>query len=76
MSAGTFNMVVMGLENLVGNGLAALDTIPAINMNRCGNVLPAIDMYFSAVENALTVFPDGLAIPVLVGGAVRPVACL
>jgi hypothetical protein len=76
ITEGTFNMVVMGLQNLVNNGLAALDTITSINQNRCGNVLPAIDMYFFAVENALTTFPDGLSIPVPTGGAVRPSACI
>jgi hypothetical protein len=76
VTRGTFDIVVAGLQTLVNNGLAALNTIPSINQNRCGNVLPAIDMYFFAVENALTTFPGGLTIPVPFGGAVRPSACI
>jgi len=71
----TFSNVVLQLQNLVDGGIAALGDVDIINGNRCTSVLPAIDMYFSVVENSLTVAPEGLSIAVPTGGAVRPTAC-
>jgi hypothetical protein len=76
VNQGTFAQVVTDLTNLANLGLAAVGTVPAINANRCFNVLPAIDAYFATVENALTTSPQGLTLPVPVGGAVRPLACI
>lgn len=70
-----FAMVVAGLQDMVNNGLEAIGDVDIINANRCANVLPAIDTYFSVVEQSLTISPQGLDIPVPVGGAIRPVAC-
>jgi hypothetical protein len=76
VNQGTFAQVVNDLTTLANVGLAAVGTVPAINANRCINVLPAIDAYFATVENALTMSPQGLTLPVPVGGAVRPLACI
>jgi hypothetical protein len=76
VNQGTFLRVVNDLTNLANVGLAAVGTVPAINANRCFNVLPAIDAYFATVENALTTSPQGLTLPVPVGVAVRPLACI
>jgi hypothetical protein len=71
----TFANVVAELQDMVNNGLAAIGDVDIINANRCPNVLPAIDTYFAVVEESLTTSPQGLDIPVPVGGAIRPVAC-
>ena len=75
VNEGTFGAVVSGLQDMVNNGMAAIGDVAIINANRCPNVLPAIDMYFGVVENALTTAPEGLTLAVPVGGAVRPIVC-
>lgn len=61
-------LVVSGLMNLANNGASMSQAeiqgiVTAINLNRCTNVLPAIDTYLTQADPGA-----GLA-------AVRPTAC-
>lgn len=72
VNQGTFQFVVDGLSDLALNGLAfdqatISSKVDAINNDRCGSVLPAIDMYFQAVEDFVQ---DGVALT-----AQRPDQC-
>lgn len=72
VTQGTFQFVVDGLSDLALNGDAfdqatIASKVDAINNDRCGSVLPAIDMYFQAVEDFVQ---DGIALT-----AARPTQC-
>lgn len=72
VTQGTFQVVVDGLSDLALNGdtfdqATIASKVDAINNDRCGSVLPAIDMYFDAVANFVQ---DGVVLT-----AARPTQC-
>jgi hypothetical protein len=65
VTQGTFMQVVNGLRTIAATG--DLSQVATINTVRCGQVLPAIDVYFAAVAEALG--QTGAY------AAIRPAAC-